>query len=108
MGMLGEPEMAAETVNPVRWLAEKGRFLFVLRFIVFVMASARHVIFLFLRLPGLIEDGGIKAAVEINIRLHKKMIGEHLPAVAEKHGQNAVGPGMAGPPGRGTEPSFPA
>ena len=53
---------------------------------------------LFLRGPGLVENGGIIAAVKRHIRLDEEMVGEHLAAVAHQDFQHTPGGGSSVPP----------
>src|SRR6186997_1239651 len=58
--------------------------------VAFIMLFAAFHVGGVLLVPALIKNGGIVSAVKVDVRFDEKMIGEHLPAIAQKNLQNTV------------------
>src|SRR5271168_1109324 len=91
-------KVPAEPVNPVAGLAQRhGLFmLFLVRILLAPSVILHHMVGIHPLTLGVVEDGGVVAAVEIDIRLYEKVIGKQAAALSEHGCEQTVAISMLG------------
>ena len=85
MRVQGRAKVPAEAIDPIGCRPKKTAFRFGFLFPV----GMGDIVVVLLRLPGLIENGRIIAAVEGDVGFHEKVIREQLAAFAKQECQHA-------------------